>query len=129
MSAPVATRLLAPFRRRAERTARSPERVKSLASRAGERMKRHRRALGPLREDLPALLRLAKAWARREYTALPWRAAVGIVAGLLYFVSPLDAVPDFLPFLGFIDDAAVLGFILRAMEKDVHAFREWEEAR
>lgn len=98
-------------------------------SRAGERLRRHGRALAPLREDLPALLRLARSWARREYTAIPWRAVVGILAGLLYFVSPLDAVPDFLPFLGFIDDAAVLGFILRSMEKDVRAFREWEEAR
>jgi uncharacterized membrane protein YkvA (DUF1232 family) len=72
---------------------------------------------------------MVRAWARREYSALPWRAVVGVVAGLLYFVSPLDAVPDFLPFLGFIDDAAVLGFILRSMEKDVRAFREWEEAK
>ncbi len=129
MQASVASRLVAPFRRRAERTARNPGKVGILASRAGEKLRRHRRALAPLREDLPALLRLAKAWARRDYTALPWRAIVGLVAGLLYFVSPLDAVPDFLPFLGFLDDAAVLGFILRALEKDVHAFREWEGAR
>jgi uncharacterized membrane protein YkvA (DUF1232 family) len=55
--------------------------------------------------------------------------APAAVAGLLYFAPALDAGPDFLPFLGFIDDAAVLGFILRAMEKDVHAFMEREEAR
>jgi uncharacterized membrane protein YkvA (DUF1232 family) len=120
---------MSPFRRRAERTAADPERVQSLTARAGNRLRRHGRALAPLREELPALLRLARAWARREYTAVPWRAIVGVIAGLLYFVSPLDAVPDFLPFLGFIDDAAVLGFILRSMEKDVRAFAEWEEAR
>jgi uncharacterized membrane protein YkvA (DUF1232 family) len=129
MTAPIGSRLIAPFKGRAERTARSPERVQSLAGRAGDRLRRHSRALAPLRDELPALLRMAKAWARREYTAVPWRAVVGIVAGLLYFVSPLDAVPDFLPFLGFIDDAAVLGFILRSMEKDVGSFREWEEAK
>lgn len=30
------------------------------------------------------------------------------VGALLYFINPLDAVPDFIPFAGFADDAAVI---------------------
>ena len=30
------------------------------------------------------------------------------VGALLYFINPFDAIPDFVPFAGFVDDAAVI---------------------
>ena len=126
---PAASRLLAPFQRRAERAAERAERVRALAERAAARLGAHRGALGALRDDLPALVRLARAWAKRDYGGLPWRSAVAVVGALLYFVSPLDAVPDFVPFLGLIDDAAVIAYVLRAVGKDVEAFQAWERRR
>ena len=38
-----------------------------------------------------------------------------IIAGLFYFVSPFDIVPDFFPFIGFVDDAAVIAMIVSAV--------------
>ncbi|MGJ8668825.1 MAG: YkvA family protein [Oceanococcus sp.] len=35
-----------------------------------------------------------------------------LTAGLLYFISPVDAVTDLIPIFGYIDDVAVLGWIL-----------------
>ena len=45
--------------------------------------------------------------------------------GLLYLVSPLDVLPDFLPG-GFVDDAAVIGFILRKLRGELAAFEAWD---
>jgi uncharacterized membrane protein YkvA (DUF1232 family) len=45
--------------------------------------------------------------------------------GILYLVSPLDVIPDFLPG-GFSDDAAVIGFIIRKLRNEVVAFEAWE---
>jgi uncharacterized membrane protein YkvA (DUF1232 family) len=126
---PAAARLLAPFQRRAERDAERPDRVRALAERAAAKLRKNRGALGALRDDLPALVRLARAWARRDYHALPWRSAVAVVAGLLYFVSPLDAVPDVIPFLGLLDDATVIAYVLRSVGKDVEGFKAWEKKR
>lgn len=37
--------------------------------------------------------------------------SVVIVLGLLYIVSPLDVLPDVIPFLGWLDDIGVLGYL------------------
>ena len=38
----------------------------------------------------------------------PMWARATIVGALLYFISPIDAIPDFIPGLGYTDDLAVL---------------------
>jgi len=119
-------RLLSRYRHRAQREAKQPGRVRSIARRAGAKLREHRDQLGTLRDDLPVLLRLARAWARGDYRAIPWKSLVLLVAGLLYFLAPADAVPDFIPVLGFLDDAAVIAYVLRAIQTDVRAFEEWE---
>ena len=35
-----------------------------------------------------------------------------LLAALAYFIMPIDALPDILPFLGFTDDAAVIAIAL-----------------
>jgi uncharacterized membrane protein YkvA (DUF1232 family) len=120
------SRLLTRYRRRAEKEAREPGRVRSIARRATEKLRAHRDQLGTMRDDLPVLLRLARAWGHGEYRAIPWKSFVVLVAGLLYFLAPVDAVPDFIPVLGFVDDAAVVAYVLRTLRQDVRAFEEWE---
>jgi uncharacterized membrane protein YkvA (DUF1232 family) len=40
-----------------------------------------------------------------------------IVAALLYLISPIDLVPDFIPFAGWLDDVAVAGLVLSYLDK------------
>ena len=51
-----------------------------------------------------------------------------IVASLIYFVSPIDLIPDFILGLGFIDDATVLAWTIRACAADLAAFIAWENS-
>jgi uncharacterized membrane protein YkvA (DUF1232 family) len=39
--------------------------------------------------------------------------ALFILAGLLYVLSPIDIVPDFIPILGWLDDIGVIGFLIQ----------------
>jgi uncharacterized membrane protein YkvA (DUF1232 family) len=60
--------------------------------------------------------------------ATPSRVKLLIVGALAYFVMPFDGIPDFLPLMGFSDDAAVLAATIAAIRmhmKDEH----WEKAR
>jgi uncharacterized membrane protein YkvA (DUF1232 family) len=45
--------------------------------------------------------------------ATPLRVRASIFGALVYFVTPVDAMPDLLPVLGFSDDAALLAATLQ----------------
>lgn len=83
--------------------------------------------MGRLRDDLNLLIGLCLAWWRGEYRALGAQALLSVVAGLLYFLMPLDAVPDWLPGVGLLDDLAVLAWVLRTWDAELQAYRAWRE--
>lgn len=85
--------------------------------------------LGQLREDVRLLQALCLAWWRGEYRAISSKALITIVAGLLYFVSPLDAIPDWLLGVGFLDDIAVLGWVLKTVSDELSRFKAWRAAQ
>ena len=51
-----------------------------------------------------------------------------VIAAIIYFVSPIDLIPDMLPG-GFIDDAMVIGFIIAQIKSDLDNFLTWEIAQ
>lgn len=81
--------------------------------------------LGKLREDVRLMQALCLAWWRGEYRSISTKALVTVVAGLLYFVSPLDAIPDWLLGVGLLDDIAVLAWVLKAVSDELAAFSAW----
>ncbi len=85
--------------------------------------------IGQLREDVKLLQSLCLAWWRGEYRAISPKALVTIVAGLLYFVSPIDAIPDWLLGVGFLDEIAVLGWVLKTVADELARFRAWRDSQ
>ncbi|SDF01676.1 YkvA family protein [Phytopseudomonas seleniipraecipitans] len=86
-------------------------------------------SLASLRSDLGLLQQLCVAWWQGSYRAINPQALLAIVAGLLYFVSPLDAIPDFIPGLGLVDDLAVLAWVMKTWGNELDAFRVWRDAQ
>ncbi len=87
------------------------------------------RTFGQLWTDLPVLLRLLKAWKQGSYRGLSVRTVASIAVSILYILSPVDAIPDFIPGIGLIDDAAILALLLHSLAQDLAAFRLWEQNR
>lgn len=83
--------------------------------------------LSQLRDDVRLLQSLCLAWWRGEYRAISPKALITVVAGLLYFVSPLDAIPDWLLGVGFLDDIAVLGWVLKTVADELARFKAWRD--
>ncbi len=73
------------------------------------------------------LIRMIKASASGEYKGLPWKSLVSVVAVLLYFVSPIDFIPDFLPVIGITDDVALVIWLIKTIGNDISKFSEWEK--
>lgn len=90
---------------------------------------RRGRYFDALRDDLRLLRSLGVSWWRGEYRAIDPRALLAVVAAMLYFLAPLDALPDWLPALGLIDDLAVLAWVMRTWSDELAAFRAWREAQ
>ena len=80
-----------------------------------------------LRDDLQQLQGLCAAWWRGEYRAISAQALLAVVAALVYFLMPLDAVPDWLLGVGLLDDLAVLAWVLRTWEGELQAYATWRE--
>lgn len=87
------------------------------------------RRFATIKDDLRLLQSLCVAWWRGEYRAISRQALLAVVAGLIYLVTPLDGVPDWLLGVGFIDDLAVLAWVLRTWSDELQAFRVWREAQ
>ncbi len=115
--------------RQAETFARDKEKTGYLLAEAIEKAERHKKTLAGVWSDLQALFRLVRAWVRGQYKEVPWRTLVLALAGVIYFVNPFDLVPDFLPSLGFLDDATVIGFVIKSIKEDIERFQAWEASQ
>lgn len=82
--------------------------------------------VGLFREQLGIVARLLKAYASGEYRQLPWKTLIRVIAVLIYFVSPIDILPDFLPIVGFTDDIALMLWLFSGLGDDIEKFRQWE---
>ena len=81
------------------------------------------------KDDLQTLIYLLRDWNKGVYTDVPTKTILLVVAALLYFLSPLDAIPDFLGAIGFTDDAAVVLFVLSAIENEISHYRDWRSKK
>lgn len=82
-----------------------------------------------VRGQVSLLSRLLKAYASGEYRQIPWKSLVSIVAVLIYFVNPIDFLPDLLPVIGFADDIALLVWLFNSLKGDLEKFQQWESRK
>ena len=75
---------------------------------------------------LQTMLRLVRAYERGEYKQISEDDLTWIVAGLNYLIDPFDLIPDKTPFLGFVDDAIVVGFVADKTRQTLDEFMIWE---
>jgi uncharacterized membrane protein YkvA (DUF1232 family) len=111
---------------------RDPRKVAALLRRVSEKLEQLEAHPGPLAGIwvyLQACARLIRAYSAGEYTALPVRSMVLVTVAIIYLVSPLDILPDFLPLIGLVDDAAFIGFVIAQVKRDLDAFMVWEGQR
>jgi len=102
-------------------------RVVLLVRDAYDRMITNASVLEAVWDDLQTIMRLLVAWAEDSYRRVPWTPLVLMAAALLYFVLPVDVLPDFLAGIGFVDDVAVISSVVQSVRDELDRFRDWED--
>ena len=82
-----------------------------------------------LLEKVTILSRMVKAYFTGEYKIIPWGSIVKIIAVLIYFISPIDVIPDILPFIGLTDDLALTMWLFSSLKEDLENFEIWEQGK
>lgn len=81
------------------------------------------------REQIGLLSRMLRSYASGQYRDIPWKTLIRMIAVLIYFVSPIDFIPDLLPIVGLTDDVALVVWLISAIRDDIEKFRLWERSQ
>ena len=115
---------------RARKLLRDPAAIDELAQHARSKATGSSNSrIRELGERIKLLGRLVRAYANGSYREITVGNVVLIVAAILYFVTPIDLIPDAVPGAGLMDDATVLAFVLAKLEIELDRFSGWEKAQ
>lgn len=78
---------------------------------------------------IPIFISMIRSYLKKDYTRVPRGTILAIISALLYFLSPVDLIPDWIPFLGQLDDALVVGACWEMVNKDIEDYRQWKASR
>jgi len=76
-----------------------------------------RSALGHIR----LFYRLLESWWNNQWN-VPWRTITAVGAALIYFINPVDMIPDIIPAAGLIDDATMVYIAFSCIQDDLIEF-------
>jgi uncharacterized membrane protein YkvA (DUF1232 family) len=68
---------------------------------------------------------LIKSYATGEYRGIELKNLVIILGSMIYFISPIDFIPDILPMVGFADDIALLTFAYNSVASEIEKYELW----
>lgn len=119
------------FRRflvQAKEVVASPSGMQRVVKQSTQKMlRRGSEGLATAQEQLSLLIELLSAYVKGDYREVAASTLISVVAALLYFVAPLDALPDFLFGWGLLDDAAVISYVSTQLRKELEAFKQWRD--
>ncbi len=94
---------------------------------AMEKASKHKNQLEKVWEYLQLFFSIVKDYINGSYKEIPLTTIISIVASLLYLISPIDFIPDFIPGIGLIDDVFVIGLVISSASSDLDKYKIWKE--
>lgn len=81
--------------------------------------------LGDRTNEFKLLIAMIKDTFSGKYKMNTWNMSI-IVGTIVYVLSPLDAIPDIVPVLGWLDDASIVGFAISKLADEVDRYRKFQ---
>lgn len=105
----------------------NPKKTAKLINKTKKKAKNNKGSLAKVWNNFQLLTELLKSWSTGEYRNISKKSIVFIIASILYFVSPIDIIPDFLFGIGIIDDAAVISFAIKQLSGEIEKYHLWKQ--
>ncbi|MBQ3136993.1 MAG: DUF1232 domain-containing protein [Clostridia bacterium] len=85
------------------------------------------RFIGKYFKDISLVCSMINDYICKRYTKVPVATVITLLAAVLYFISPVDIIPDFLPLIGHLDDMVVFAFVQDAAKIDLKKYEKWKK--
>ena len=116
------------FLMQAKEVVASPTGMQRVVKQSTQKMlRRGSEGLATAQAQLSLMIELVSAYVKGDYREVAGSTLISVVAALLYFIAPLDALPDFLFGWGLLDDAAVISYVSNQLRKELEAFKQWRD--
>ena len=79
-------------------------------------------------EDIKIMLSLLTDYVKGNYKETPWNVIAAITGAMVYFISPIDIIPDIIPVIGYMDDAMILKFAIDFSRDDLIKYKAWKQS-
>ena len=73
-------------------------------------------------KDFLLLIDMVKDYFKGEFDISKVNLAI-IIGCIIYVISPIDAAPDFIPFVGWLDDGTVVAFVLASISAIIEEYK------
>ena len=80
-------------------------------------------------DDVKLFFNMLKDFFTKKYTDVPVGTIMSVAGTLLYVFLPIEIIPDFIPRIGFIDDAAMIALCLKMAKLDIEKYKTWKESQ
>ena len=80
-------------------------------------------------EQTKIMLNMVKDYWSGAYREIPYWAISAISLSLLYVLNPADVIPDVIVGVGYLDDATVVAFCLKLVQRELERYQEWQAAQ
>ena len=77
--------------------------------------------------NAPIFASLLNNYFHKKYTRVPVGTIGAILVAVIYLITPVDIVPDWIVGLGYLDDAAIMAMCLELIKSDIEEYQEWRK--
>ena len=115
------------FKNKAEKYVNDKEKAEELLDDALKKAENDKGPINKFWDELQLFFSIIKDWKDGKYKDIPVGTLTMIFVAVLYFVVPTDLVPDVIPLGGFVDDAAVIAYVIKQIRSDLNAYKKWKD--
>ena len=84
---------------------------------------------GEILSRVPVMISMLRSYFKKEYKDVPIGTLIALISALLYWLAPVDVIPDAIPIAGYVDDATVITACLKLINDDLKEYKAWRDKK